>query len=123
MVLYAGSMAEALNGDATDIDGDKALGLLKEIEASDDSSKAREILRILTSVTYSNGDFGKLLTANNDRLWKRSGDTILKYGRNIMRLAKEWRSMLGGRDNLEVLKEDIEKITEWSAIERGSEQP
>jgi hypothetical protein len=30
MVLYAGSMAEALNADASDIDGDKALGLLKE---------------------------------------------------------------------------------------------
>ena len=122
MVLYAGSMAEALKGDVTDIDGDKALGLLKEIEASDDSSKAREILRILTSVTYSNGDFGDLLKANEERLWKRSGDIILKYGRNIVDLAKEWRSMLGGRDNLVVSKEQIEKITEWSGLQKGSEQ-
>ena len=39
MVLYAGSMAEALNADASDIDGDKALGLLKEIEGLDDFQK------------------------------------------------------------------------------------
>jgi len=68
MVLYAGSMAEALNADASDIDGDKALGLLKEIEGLDDSSKAREILRILTSLTYEDGAFLGLLRANNDRL-------------------------------------------------------
>jgi hypothetical protein len=123
MVLYAGSMAEALNADASDIDGDKALGLLKEIEGLDDSSKAREILRILTSLTYEDGAFLGLLRANNDRLWKRSGEIILKHGRNIVGLSKEWRLIIGGRDSLDISKDQIEAIAEWSAIQRGSEKP
>ena len=122
MVLHAGSMAEALKSDGSDGDGEKALELLKGIEGSDDASKTRELLRILTSVTYSEGDFGELLAANGERLWKIAGDIILKHGRNIVMLAKEWRSMVGGRDHLEVSKEQTEKTAEWSAIEKGSEQ-
>jgi hypothetical protein len=123
MVLYAGAMAEALNADGSDIDNDKALGLLKAIEASDDYSKVREITRILTSVTYRAGAFGDLLKDHNVTIWNRAAEIVEKmYGSHIVAISKACRMKLGGREELVIPKEEIEQIAEWSAIERGSER-
>jgi hypothetical protein len=66
MVLYAGSMAEALNSTGTDIDNEKALKLLKGAEGADDSAKAREVQRILTGVTCKEEDFANVLNRHHD---------------------------------------------------------
>jgi len=122
MVLYAGSMAEALNSTGTDGDNEKALSLLEGAEGADDSAKAREVQRILTAVTCKDGDFANVLKDHHDRLWIKAGMIVEKYGPNIVEISKICREILGGLSEVEISKEQIEKIPSWAEIERGIEQ-
>jgi hypothetical protein len=122
MVLYAGSMAEALNSTGTDGDNEKALSLLEGLEGADDSAKARELQRILAGVTYGTGDFANVLKGHHERLWKRTGSIVEKYGPNIMKISKACREILGGLSEVEITREQIEQISQWVAIQRDSEQ-
>jgi len=117
--MYAGAMSESLvNGK---VDGEKALALLKGPEASDDFSKVRELLKILTGLTRNGREFAAALAENNDRLWQRAGTLVEKHAQTIVEVSKDWRQLLGGREEMKLTKDEVEVIPSVAAIQAASE--
>jgi hypothetical protein len=129
-VLYAGSMAEALsNGE---VDGDKALLLLKgstkpdappkaDAPASDDYSKVRELARILAALMRSERNVADILKENEERVWLKAGTLVEKYAEQIESVARTWRQKLGGLDEIAISKEETNAIPEFASLQWGSE--
>lgn len=58
-ILYAGALAESLNGEK--VDTDKAFKLVRGPEAADDYSKARELFRVLAGIERGESEYQLVL--------------------------------------------------------------
>jgi hypothetical protein len=57
--------------------------------------------------------------ANNDKMWSRGGALVEKYAPQIVALAKAWREKIGGRDEMEISKEDWLQLAEFASLQVG----
>jgi hypothetical protein len=119
VVLYAGVLAESLKGG--EIDNDRALQLIRGPEAADDYSKARELVRVLAGTACGEGDYQELLNKFDSQLWNQAAALVKKFAQQIEALSKNWREMLGGRSEIEILADQISSIPCFEEIKAGSE--
>jgi hypothetical protein len=118
-ILYAGVLAESLNGGK--VDNDKALRLIRGPEGADDYSKARELIRVFAGVERGEREYQPVLDKLDDEVWNKATSLVETYEEQIDMLSREWREKLGGLSEFELSGDEISSIPCFKEIETGSE--
>jgi hypothetical protein len=118
-ILYAGVLAESLEGDR--VNNDKALKLVRGPEGADDYSKARELIRVLAGIERGEDEYQSVLDRCDSEAWNKAASLVEKYAKPIDMLSREWREKLGGRSEFELSANEIRNIPCFKEIETGSE--
>jgi hypothetical protein len=118
-ILYAGVLAESLNGGK--VDNDKALKLIEGPEGADDYSKARELIRVLAGIERGESEHQLVLDKLDNEVWNKATSLVEKYEGKIDMLSRVWREKLGGLSEFELSGDEISSIPCFKEIETGSE--